>query len=76
MKTGSLVFCHDSKNEWEEVVEEHPPAKTKEETTNSHRATHVGAPATVGTFASTSLRKMRVVELDLLPSRTPRDERP
>jgi hypothetical protein len=41
-------FCQDSKNEYQDLMEEPFTAQAKEETAQSPRAGDVGAPATLG----------------------------
>jgi hypothetical protein len=56
-EANSRVFCQDSKNECQNIVEEPATAQTKEETTHSLRARGVGAPTTLGSFAPTNRKR-------------------
>jgi hypothetical protein len=53
------VFCQDSKNEYQNIVEEPATTKTKEETAHTLRAKDVGAPATLRSFVRTDWRRKK-----------------
>jgi hypothetical protein len=78
-EANSRVFCQDSKNECQNIVEEGATAQTKEKTANSLRIGDVGALTILGSFACTERkRQMMAVNLDRLVTyeETTRDERP
>jgi hypothetical protein len=54
-KANNRVFCQDSKNKCQNIVEEPPPSEMEEETAERLRARNVGALTTLGTVALTIL---------------------
>jgi hypothetical protein len=56
-EANSQVFCQDSKNKCQNIVEEPATAQTKEEIEHNLRAMDVGALITLGTFAHTDRKK-------------------
>jgi hypothetical protein len=74
----SRVFCQDTKNECQNIVEEPVTSEMEKETTYGVSAMDVGALPILGTFTRKERRKMMVINLDRLApyEGTTRDEGP